>query len=252
MAMRVGRTVLLLVTLVGPRPVLAQNAAPTPAGPVVVTTRVEPKTVTIGTPFRYTMRVEATGDVELRRAGPGREARGLLDHGLRSGAAAQGERTPRRGALVHPRDVRDGGQARPRSHRSVSRRRVRPAARRRSRRPGDRAEPSRQGRGNEGGEGRARHQGTGRRAARLPAPLVGVGGASGSRRRRGRPVLAVEPLAPQAVEPRRRRTRSPSRPWRGCGRRAFSSPSGTASTTYAFRESCARISKGASGCAPRR
>jgi hypothetical protein len=32
---------------------------------VQVTTRVEPKSVTIGTPFRYTMRVETRGEVEL-------------------------------------------------------------------------------------------------------------------------------------------------------------------------------------------
>lgn len=44
-------------------------AEPTPTvitGPVTITTRVEPKHVTIGTPFRYTMRVEVSGDVEVQ------------------------------------------------------------------------------------------------------------------------------------------------------------------------------------------
>ncbi len=45
--------------------VCAQDTAPTAPAPVAVTTRVEPKSVTIGTPFRYVMRVEGAGDVEL-------------------------------------------------------------------------------------------------------------------------------------------------------------------------------------------
>lgn len=43
----------------------AAPASPTTLAPVTVTTRVEPQRVTIGTPFRYSMRVEASGDVEL-------------------------------------------------------------------------------------------------------------------------------------------------------------------------------------------
>ena|ERR1051325_1751178 len=43
-----------------------QDATPTAAaGPVRVTARVDPQQVTIGTPFRYTMRVEADQDVEV-------------------------------------------------------------------------------------------------------------------------------------------------------------------------------------------
>lgn len=46
---------------------LAQEPTPTTAtAPVTVTTSVEPKHVTIGTPFRYTMRIEVTGDVEAQ------------------------------------------------------------------------------------------------------------------------------------------------------------------------------------------
>jgi hypothetical protein len=46
---------------------LAQDATPTTtASPVTVTTRVEPKHVSIGTPFRYTMRIEVQGDVEVQ------------------------------------------------------------------------------------------------------------------------------------------------------------------------------------------
>jgi hypothetical protein len=43
---------------------LAQEASP-PPGPVKVQTRVDPPKVTIGTPFRYTLSVEAGEDVEL-------------------------------------------------------------------------------------------------------------------------------------------------------------------------------------------
>lgn len=43
-----------------------QDATPgATAPPVTVTTRVEPKQVTIGTPFRYTMQIETTGDAEV-------------------------------------------------------------------------------------------------------------------------------------------------------------------------------------------
>lgn len=42
----------------------AQEPTGTPA-PVRITTRAEPRTVTIGSPFRYTMRVTAKSDVEL-------------------------------------------------------------------------------------------------------------------------------------------------------------------------------------------
>ena len=42
-----------------------QTPAAEPPAPVQVTTRVEPKHVTIGTPFRYSMVVEAAEDVEL-------------------------------------------------------------------------------------------------------------------------------------------------------------------------------------------
>jgi hypothetical protein len=47
-------------------PASAQDTAPT-AGPatVTVTAQVEPERVTIGTPFRYTMRVEASGEAEV-------------------------------------------------------------------------------------------------------------------------------------------------------------------------------------------
>lgn len=45
----------------------AQEATPTAsAAPVTITTRVDPKHVTIGTPFRYTMRIEVKGDVEAQ------------------------------------------------------------------------------------------------------------------------------------------------------------------------------------------
>jgi len=46
-------------------PASGQDATPTAAAPVRVSTRVEPDRVTIGTPFRYTMRVEASVEVEL-------------------------------------------------------------------------------------------------------------------------------------------------------------------------------------------
>ena len=252
MAMRVGRTVLLLVALVGPGPVLAQNAAPTPAGPVVVTTRVEPKTVTIGTPFRYTMRVEATGDVELvvpvlaERLGdfsitdfgqvPQHKENGHLvverwytlvtyetGDKLVPGPTVQYrvagsdlQRVDAPDALVIVQSLLDkaGGMKAVKDVHDIKG----PVAVPRDYRPLWWA---------------------------LAALLVLAGAGAGlywllNRSRR------------KLLGPRRRRTRSPSRPWRGCGRRAFSSPSGTASTTYAFRASCARISKGASSCAPRR
>lgn len=44
--------------------VAADDATPAPA-PVKITTAVEPKSVTIGTPFRYTLRIEADKDTEL-------------------------------------------------------------------------------------------------------------------------------------------------------------------------------------------
>lgn len=55
----------LVLALAGDGTALAQDATPATAAPVTVTTQVEPQRVTIGTPFRYTMRVEASGDVEL-------------------------------------------------------------------------------------------------------------------------------------------------------------------------------------------
>lgn len=58
---------ILAVTLFLNAPGLAQSAGPTTteAAPVQVTARVDPDRVTIGTPFRYTMRVEAGVEVEL-------------------------------------------------------------------------------------------------------------------------------------------------------------------------------------------
>lgn len=48
------------------RSLAGENPPPTATEPpVAVTTAVEPRRVTIGTPFRYTMRVEARGEVEL-------------------------------------------------------------------------------------------------------------------------------------------------------------------------------------------
>jgi len=41
------------------------QAPATPAAPVVVTTRAEPKSVPIGTPFRYTIRVESNEEAEV-------------------------------------------------------------------------------------------------------------------------------------------------------------------------------------------
>lgn len=43
----------------------AEDPVAVSAAPVVVTTRVDPAHVTVGTPFRYTMRIEAAGDTEL-------------------------------------------------------------------------------------------------------------------------------------------------------------------------------------------
>lgn len=59
--------VVALLLLALSAPVLLAEEAPTatPPGPVRITTRVEPKSVTIGTPFRYTMRIEADGEIEL-------------------------------------------------------------------------------------------------------------------------------------------------------------------------------------------
>jgi len=59
-----GRRYVVLALLIATS-AQGQNVAPTAAAPVTVTTSVEPKRVTIGTPFRYTMRIEAGADVEL-------------------------------------------------------------------------------------------------------------------------------------------------------------------------------------------
>lgn len=59
------KRLVFLLALAAGGPVWAQSPAAPGAPPVRVTTRVEPREVTIGTPFRYTMRVEAAGDVEL-------------------------------------------------------------------------------------------------------------------------------------------------------------------------------------------
>lgn len=60
----VGIVALVLVLAVG---AAADEVPVTPAvpAPVKITTRAEPTSVTIGTPFRYVMRVEARGEVEL-------------------------------------------------------------------------------------------------------------------------------------------------------------------------------------------
>jgi hypothetical protein len=53
------------VALLVPALLADETPGTPPQPPVRVTTRVEPKSVTIGTPFRYTMRVETDGEVEL-------------------------------------------------------------------------------------------------------------------------------------------------------------------------------------------
>jgi len=55
---------LILSVLLTGRPAGAQSSA-APRGPVQVTASVEPQKVTIGSPFRYTMRVTAEPEVEL-------------------------------------------------------------------------------------------------------------------------------------------------------------------------------------------
>jgi hypothetical protein len=58
-------SVLLLWACLTSAAALAQPTATVIVPPVSVTTRVDPQRVTIGTPFRYTMRVETTGDAEV-------------------------------------------------------------------------------------------------------------------------------------------------------------------------------------------
>ena len=59
------RSVIHVTILAAGSLAVAQEAVPTAPPPVKATTQVEPKSVHIGTPFRYTMRVETIGDVEI-------------------------------------------------------------------------------------------------------------------------------------------------------------------------------------------
>jgi len=56
---------LCLLTFPAGRPAAAFATTPDAQSPVTLTTAVAPRSVTIGTPFRYTLRIDATDDIEL-------------------------------------------------------------------------------------------------------------------------------------------------------------------------------------------
>ncbi|MDX2170795.1 MAG: DUF4381 family protein [Deltaproteobacteria bacterium] len=55
----------VLGLLIGLVPLARAETPVAPGAPITVTAAVEPRSVTIGTPFRYTLRIEAAKDVEL-------------------------------------------------------------------------------------------------------------------------------------------------------------------------------------------
>ena len=130
------------------------------AAPLAVTTRVEPQQVTIGTPFRYTIRVESGERGGVVRAAARGPCRRLPDRRFRRRAGKAGRRQARRRALVRSGRLRGRRQARSRaapcSYR-VAGSELRPG--RGSRRADHRREPAAAQRRRRHGERRPRHQG---------------------------------------------------------------------------------------------
>ena len=178
-----------------------------------VTTRSSRGRVTIGTPFRYTIEIDGAERASSSwcRCSAAHDRR-LPGHGLRRRCRRARTAARRRRALVHALTYTAGRPDRARPDRPATAWPAATGARRRARRAGDRAEPARTPAGRDAAERRARHQGAGRRAARLHAAAVdrrrGAGGASasplllcaGSTRPRPRAVAPPRPAHEVALE----------------------------------------------------